>query len=137
MCFQFIRVLFPNCSNIVYFYFVIVSPLQLIRIITQPESQVVRLERVEETITLHCQAKSLSGQQLEYKWYYLRGSDNPATLKKENKKVRSTEPHINITLKLSNKQEWRYFCEVSVASHPQLFVASNVAVIRLQSGELL
>ena len=107
------------------------------RIVRQPGSQMVKLERAEETITLHCQAESLSGQQLEYKWYYLRGSDNPATLKKENKKVRSTEPHIEITLKLSNKQEWRYFCEVSVAGHPQYFVASNVAVIKLQSGELL
>ena len=105
----------------------------MIKILTQPESQTVRLKRAEETITLHCQAETLRDEQLEYKWYYLRGNENPATLKKGGKKVRSAKPHIDIPLKLSSKQEWRYFCEVSVADH---FVASEVAVIRLQSGEL-
>ena len=58
-------------------------------------------------------------------------------MNKEKKEVKSTEPHIDITLKkLSNKQERRYFCEVSVANHPEHLVASEVAVIRLQSGEL-
>ena len=87
-------------------------------------------------MTLHCQAESLRGQQLEYKWYYLRGNENPTALNKGNKRVKSTKPHIDITLKLSNKQERRYFCEVSVADHPEHFVASEVAVVRLQSGEL-
>lgn len=78
----------------------------------------------------------MGGQQLEYKWYYLRGNENPAALNKGSKTVKSTEPHINIILKLSNKQERRYFCEVSVTGDPEHFVASEVAVIRLQSGEL-
>ena len=108
-----------------------------LRIVKQPESQTVRLTKAEESVTLECQAESFGGQQLEYKWYYLRGSDNPATLKKKNKTVRSTEPYITITLKLTSKQEWRYYCEVSIANCPEQYVASDIAIVKLQSGKLL
>lgn len=113
------------------------NSLELIKIVAHPKSQTVKLMKAQETVTLQCQAESLSDQQLEYKWYYLRGSDDPATLKKENKNVKSREPTITIPLKLSGKQERRYFCEVSIANQPECCVASSVAVIKLESGELL
>ena len=124
-------------SHVVCFFTCTVGPDQLIKIVTQPKSQTVRLTRTEETVTLECQAESRSGgDQLEYKWYYLSGNVNPATMKKENKNVKSTNPCYAVTIKPYKKQVFRYYCEVSIANQPECCVPSDVAVIKLECGEL-
>ena len=107
----------------------------VITIVQHPKSQTVKLKREEEIITLSCHATIPSGLQLEYKWYYLRGNETPATLKRESKTVRSKESSIPISCKVSGKQKWQYFCEVSIASQPECFVQSNVAIITVEYGE--
>ena len=122
-------------ANFHVVYCLTVSPDQLIKIITHPKSQTVRLTRVEETVTLECRAESHSGHQLEYKWYYLSGIVNPKTMKKENKDPKSTDPHCIITVKPSKKQVSRYYCEVSIPNQPECCVPSEVAVIKPECGK--
>ena len=108
----------------------------MIRIVVQPDNKTVKLKRVEEIVTLHCQAESPSGQQLEYKWYYLSSFDKPSTINRKTKSVKGTSPLIDLPLTISSKSKRRYFCDVSVVDQPDYHVASNVAVITTEPGKL-
>lgn len=120
-----------------YYCYFTVGTDQLIDIVLQPENQTVRLKKAEDMVKLYCRGQSPIRLPLAYKWYYLRGNETPKTIDRKKKTVKGTESSIDIPVKLSNKQEWRYFCDVLVADQPEHYVSSNEAVIVLECGELL
>ena len=109
--------------------------LRLIKIVIHPTSQTVKLRRAEETVTLQCHAESLGGQELVYRWYYLKGNEKPSNIDMKSRAVKGTGPSIDIVVESTIKKlKRRYFCSVAVVDQPEYRVASKEAVITLQHG---
>ena len=98
---------------------------QLVEIVEQPQNQTVYVKEKQFTVTLCCHAKSLCGQQLNYKWYCLHDNESNKTI------IGCNSPLLKISVSLSIKAGRRFYCEVSAGGYT---ISSDVAEIKLETG---
>jgi len=108
---------------------------QFVKIIDEPQDQIIKLKKRDLTVRLCCNAESPSRHDLSYEWYDLKAYEKPGSFNEQIKSVKGSKSCLELSMKSSSHiHERRYCCKVSAAGHS---IWSRIVLIKFEHGKFV